>query len=247
MSGSVSRPALLALSVLQSCSHPQHPALILTREGGTSRAGCGTQHPRGDRGRERCARVPCGVASGAGQQPDSIPATRFRLQRHRTCAGSGTEFSAQSRTFTINSDFGILLAKPDTGGAIFDRGPAAADERFGGHLIRGDAHLLRPMAQDPATRVDGIRRVGPAVGASDAPEQALQRWQASRELLWAIGASTDDRKEPDPARGKGHRPVQRDHALGAAVTPGTRPSGVALTDAQKPRRSCDLMSQNTNE
>ena len=109
MSGSVSRPALLALSVLQSCSHPQHPALILTREGGTSRAGCGTQHPRGDRGRERCARAPCGVASGAGQQPDSIPATRFRLQGHRTCAGSGTEFSAQSRTFTINSDFGILL------------------------------------------------------------------------------------------------------------------------------------------
>ena len=110
MSGSVSRPALLALSVLQSCSHPQHPALILTREGGTSRAGYGTQHPRGDRGRERCARAPCGVASGAGQQPDSIPATRFRLQGHRTCAGSGTEFSAQSRTFTINSDFGILLA-----------------------------------------------------------------------------------------------------------------------------------------
>ena len=109
VSGSVSRPALLALSVLQSCSHPQHPALILTREGGTSRAGCGTQHPRGDRGRERCARAPCGVASGAGQQPDSIPATRFRLQGHRTCAGSGTEFSAQSRTFTINSDFGILL------------------------------------------------------------------------------------------------------------------------------------------
>ena len=111
MSGSVSRPALLALSVLQSCSHPQHPALILTREGGTSRAGCGTQHPRGDRGRERCARAPCGVASGAGQQPDSIPATRFRLQGHRTCAGSGTEFSAQSRTFTINSDFGILLGE----------------------------------------------------------------------------------------------------------------------------------------
>ena len=111
MSGSVSRPALLALSVLQSCSHPQHPALILTREGGTSRAGCGTQHPRGDRGRERGARAPCGVASGAGQQPDSIPATRFRLQGHRTCAGSGTEFSAQSRTFTINSDFGILLCR----------------------------------------------------------------------------------------------------------------------------------------
>ena len=66
MSGSVSRPALLALSVLQSCSHPQHPALLLTREGGTSRAGCGTQHPRGDRGRERCARAPCGVASGWG-------------------------------------------------------------------------------------------------------------------------------------------------------------------------------------
>ena len=53
--------------------------------------------------------MPCGVASGAGQQPDSIPATRFRLQGHRTCAGSGTEFPAQSRTFTINSDFGILL------------------------------------------------------------------------------------------------------------------------------------------
>ena len=54
--------------------------------------------------------MPCGVSSGAGQQPDSIPATRFRLQGHRTCAGSGTEFSAQSQTFTINSDFGILLA-----------------------------------------------------------------------------------------------------------------------------------------
>ena len=155
VSGSVSRPALLALSVLQSCSHPQHPALILTREGGTSRAGCGTQHPRGDRGRERCARAPCGVASGAGQQPDSIPATRFRLQGHRTCAGSGTEFSAQSRTFTINSDFGILLS---AAGSRLSRASTRARAR--------SKPSSEPRAGSPRRAASGSQAVAASVSAT---------------------------------------------------------------------------------